>query len=144
MMETYAERLEREKKEKMTNYNFDEMKRQEKAKVERNLGSADYDGCLGQTDIPAVAPEWDARRSEEELQKRKEFAQDLIESEQLPKGSTNVELEISNSDLLHLAKAAHDRDITLNQLCIDVLKSAFDDLDYRFEHSSKPVVLKEY
>jgi len=69
MMETYAERLEREKKEKMTNYNFDEMKRQEKAKVERNLGSADYDGCLGQTDIPAVAPEWDARRSEEELQK---------------------------------------------------------------------------
>ena len=144
MMETYAERLEREKKEKMTNYNFDEMKRQEKAKVERNLGSADYDGCFGQTDIPAVAPEWDARRSEEELQKRKEFAQDLIESEQLPKGSTNVELEISNSDLLHLAKAAHDRDITLNQLCIDVLKSAFDDLDYRFEHSSKPVVLKEY
>ena len=144
MMETYADRLKREEKEKMTNYDFDEMKRQEKAKVERNLGSADYDGCLGQTDIPAVAPEWAARRSEEELQKRKEFAQDLIESEQLPKGSTNVELEISNSDLLHLAKAAHDRDITLNQLCIDVLKSAFDDLDYRFEHSSKPVVLKEY
>ena len=135
MMETYAERLEREKKEKMTNYDFDEMKRREQAKVERNLAPADYDGCLGQTDT-TVKPEWNERRSD--------FAKDIIESERLPKGTTNVEIEISNQDLLHLAKAAHDRDITLNQLCVDVLKSSFDDLDYRFEHSSKPVVLKEY
>ena len=135
MMETYAERLEREKKEKMTNYDFDEMKRREQAEVERNLAPADYDGCLGQTDT-TVKPEWNERRSD--------FAKDIIESERLPKGTTNVEIEISNHDLLHLAKAAHDRDITLNQLCVDVLKSSFDDLDYRFEHSSKPVVLKEY
>ena len=135
MMETYAERLEREKKEKMTNYDFDELKRREQAKVERNLAPADYDGCLGQTDT-TVKPEWNERRSD--------FAKDIIESERLPKGTTNVEIEISNHDLLHLAKAAHDRDITLNQLCVDVLKSSFDDLDYRFEHSSKPVVLKEY
>ena len=129
MMETYADRLKREGRKQMTNYDMDEMRRREQEKVERNLAPADYDGCLGQTDTN---------------EKRREFAQDIIESEQLPKGSTNVELEISNSDLLHLAKAAHDRDITLNQLCIDVLTSAFDDLDYRFEHSSKPVVLKEY
>ena len=135
MMETYAERLEREKKEKMTNYDFDEMKRREQAKVERNLAPADYDGCLGQTDT-TVKPEWNERRSD--------FAKDIIESERLPKGTTNVEREISTHDLLHLAKAAHDRDITLNQVCVDVLKSSFDDLDYRFEHSSKPVVLKEY
>ena len=119
----------------MTNYDFDEMKRREQAKVERNLAPADYDGCLGQTDT-TVKPEWNERRSD--------FAKDIIESERLPKGTTNVEIEISNHDLLHLAKAAHDRDITLNQLCVDVLKSSFDDLDYRFEHSSKPVVLKEY
>ena len=135
MMETYAERLEREKKEKMTNYDFDAMKRREQEKVERNLAPADYDGMLGQTDT-TVKPEWNERRSD--------FAKDIIESERLPKGTTNVEIEISNQDLLHLAKAAHDRDITLNQLCVDVLKSSFDDLDYRFEHSSKPVVLKEY
>ena len=135
MMETYAERLEREKKEKMTNYDFDAMKRREQEKVERNMAPEDYDGMLGQTDT-TVKPEWNERRSD--------FAKDIIESERLPKGTTNVEIEISNHDLLHLAKAAHDRDITLNQLCVDVLKSSFDDLDYRFEHSSKPVVLKEY
>ena len=114
----------------MTNYDMDEMRRQEQAKVERRLSNADYDGMLGQTDI----------QDEIDLSKRAEFAQDLIDSEK----TTNVELEISDHDLLHLAKAAHDRNMTLNQLCINVLTSAFDDLDYRFEHSSKPVVLKEY
>ena len=139
MIETYAERLEREEKEKMTNYNFDEMKRQEKAKVERNLGSADYDGCLGQTDIPSVNPKWNERRSDEDMtEKMKEFAQDILDHE------STIEIKLDDGDLLHLAKAAHERNITLNQLCIDVLKNAFDDLDYRFEHSSKPVVLKEY
>ena len=114
-METYAERLQKEKKDKMTNYDMDQLRREGK--------------------VPVKYPD---------LQKRKEFAEDIIDSEELPKGSTNIDIEITNRDLLHLAKAAHDRDITLNQLCIDVLKSAFDDLDYRFEHSSKPVVLSEY
>ena len=139
MMETYAERLEREKKEKMTNYNFDEMKRQEKAKVERNLGSADYDGCLGQTDIPSVNPKWNERRSDEDMtEKMKEFAQDILDHE------STIEIKLDDGDLLHLAKAAHERNITLNQLCNNIIKGSFDDLDYRFEHSSKPVVLKEY
>ena len=139
MMETYAERLEREKKEKMTNYNFDEMKRQEKAKVERNLGSADYDGCLGQTDIPSVNPKWNERRSDEDMtEKMKEFAQDILDHE------STIEIKLDDGDLLHLAKAAHERNITLNQLCNNIIKGSFDDLDYRFEHSSKPVVLSEY
>jgi len=140
MMETYAERLLREQKEKeMTNYDFDELRRREKDKVERNLSPADYDGMLGQTDT--VAPEWNARRSDEDMiEKRKQFAEDLIDSEK----TTNIEIEIPDQELLHLAKAAHERDITLNQLCVDVLKSAFDDLDYKFEHPTKPVVLKEY
>ena len=139
MIETYAERLEREEKEKMTNYNFDEMKRQEKAKVERNLGSADYDGCLGQTDIPSVNPKWNERRSDEDMtEKMKEFAQDILDHE------STIEIKLDDGDLLHLAKAAHERNITLNQLCNNIIKGSFDDLDYRFEHSSKPVVLKEY
>ena len=138
-METYADRLKREEKEKMTNYDFDEMKRQEKAKVERNLGSADYDGCLGQTDIPSVNPKWNERRSDEDMtEKMKEFAQDILDHE------STIEIKLDDGDLLHLAKAAHERNITLNQLCNNIIKGSFDDLDYRFEHSSKPVVLKEY
>ena len=139
MIETYAERLEREEKEKMTNYDFDEMKRQEKAKVERNLGSADYDGCLGQTDIPSVNPKWNERRSDEDMtEKMKEFAQDILDHE------STIEIKLDDGELLHLAKAAHERNITLNQLCNNIIKGSFDDLDYRFEHSSKPVVLSEY
>ncbi len=138
-METYADRLKREGRKQMTNYDMDELRRKEKAKVERNLAPADYDGMLGQTDT--VSPEWSARRSDEDMtEKRKQFAEDLIDSEK----TTNIEIEISDQELLHLAKAAHERDITLNQLCVDVLTSSFNDLDYRFEHQTKPSVLKEY
>ncbi len=137
MMETYADRLKREGRKQMTNYDMDELRRKEQEKIERNLSNADYDGMLGQTDGLGEP----ARRGDEDMtEKRRAFAQDLIDSEK----TTNIEIEISDQELLHLAKAAHDRDITLNQLCVDVLKSAFDDLDYRFEHQSKPTVLKEY
>ena len=58
--------------------------------------------------------------------------------------TTEVEIELSNDDLLVLTLAAHDRDITLNQLCNSVLKDSLKDLEYRFEHQTKPQVLKEY
>ena len=58
--------------------------------------------------------------------------------------TTEVEIELSNDDLLVLTLAAHDRDITLNQLCNSVLRNSLKDLEYRFEHQSKPQVLKEY
>ena len=57
---------------------------------------------------------------------------------------TEVEIELSNDDLLVLTVAAHDRDITLNQLCNSVLKDSLKGLEYRFEHQTKPQVLKEY
>ena len=137
MMETYADRLKREGRKQMTNYDMDELRRQEKAKVERNLAPADYDGCLGQTDT--VAPEWNARRSDEDMtEKRAQFAQDLIDHE------SKIEIKLDDEDLLHLAKAAHERDITLNQLCNNIIKNSFSDLDYKFEHSSQPSLLKEY
>ena len=132
-METYADLLKREKEKvekNMTNYDMDQLRRE--GKVPDLDRRADYDGALGQTD--------GLTERELDLEKRREFSKDIIESEK----TTNIDIEISDQDLLHLAKAAHDRDITLNQLCVDVLKSAFDDLDYRFEHSSKPVVLSEY
>ena len=140
-METYADRLKREGRKQMTNYDMDELRRKEKAKVERNLAPADYDGMLGQTDT--VAPEWNERRSDEDMtEKRARFAQDLIDAEK--DQTVTLDLDIADKDFVHLAKAAHERNITLNQLCVDVLTSSFNDLDYRFEHQSKPTVLKEY
>jgi len=142
-METYADLLKREKEKvekKMTNYDMDEMRR-------RSERQADYDGCLGQTDeikphqtkIDEVNDIWTARRSDEDMtEKRAQFAQDLIDHE------SKVEIKLDDADLLHLAKAAHERDITLNQLCRSIIKGAFSDLDYRFEHQSQPSLLKEY
>ena len=97
----------------------------------------------------------------ERLQKRKEntmtnYDMDEIERERdrnsfasvkigEPKeATTEVEIELSNDDLLVLTLAAHNRDITLNQLCNSVLKDSLKDLEYRFEHQTKPQVLKEY
>ena len=97
----------------------------------------------------------------ERLQKRKEGAMtnydmDEIEREKdrnsfasvkvkVPKeATTEVEIELSSDDLLILTLAAHDRDITLNQLCNSVLKDSLKDLEYRFEHQTKPQILKEY
>ena len=60
------------------------------------------------------------------------------------KATTEVEIELSDDDLLVLTLAAHDRDITLNQLCNSVLADSLENLDYRFEHQTKPTVLKEY
>ena len=97
----------------------------------------------------------------ERLQKRKEntmtnYDMDEIERERdrnsfasvkigEPKeATTEVEIELSNDDLLVLTLAAHDRDVTLNQLCNSVLKDSLKDLEYRFEHQTKPQVLKEY
>ena len=147
MMETYADLLKREKEKvekKMTNYDMDEMRR-------RSERQADYDGCLGQTDeikphqtkIDEISPEWSARRSDEDMaEKRSQFAQDLIDAEK--DQTVTLDLDIADKDFVHLAKAAHERNITLNQLCVDVLTSSFNDLDYRFEHQTKPSVLKEY
>ena len=103
MMETYAERLQKRKGEKMSNYDMDEIER------ERDRNS---------------------------------FASVKVK---VPKeATTEVEIELSNDDLLILTLAAHDRDITLNQLCNSVLRASLKDLDYRFEHQTKPQVLKEY
>ena len=55
-----------------------------------------------------------------------------------------VTIELPDKDLLKLALAAHDRNITLNKMCGIVLKDSLKDLEYRYEHQSKPQVLKEY
>ena len=57
--------------------------------------------------------------------------------------TTEVEIELPESDLLTLALLAHEKDITLNQLVNNVLRDSLKDLEYRFEHQSKPQLLNE-
>ena len=102
MMETYAERLQKRKEEKMSNYDMDEIERER----DRNA-----------------------------------FASVKIGDEE-PEAAVTVELP--DKIILKLALQAHERDITLNKMCGIVLKDGLKTLDYRFEHQSKPQVLKEY
>ena len=101
-METYAERLQKRKRGKMSNYDMDEIER----KRDRNS-----------------------------------FASVKIWDEE-PEAAVTVELP--DEVILKLALQAHERDITLNKMCKIVLTSSLKDLEYRFEHQTKPQVLKEY
>ena len=103
MMETYAERLQKRKRGKMSNYDMDEIERER----DRNAFAS------AKVSIPE-------------------------ESEAV------VTVELPDKVILKLALQAHERDITLNKMCSIVLKSSLKDLDYRYEHQSKPQVLKEY
>ena len=102
MMETYAERLQKRKRGKMSNYDMDEIER----KRDRNA-----------------------------------FASVKIGDEE-PEAAVTVELP--DDVVLKLALQAHERDITLNKMCGIVLKDGLRNFEYRYEHQSKPQVLKEY
>ena len=101
-METYAERLQKRKEEKMSNYDMDEIER------ERDRNS---------------------------------FASVKIGDEE-PEAAVTVELP--DDVVLRLALQAHERDITLNKMCGIVLKDGLKNFEYRYEHQTKPQVLKEY
>ena len=123
-MKTYAEILE-EKESAMTNYDMDELRRQGK--------------------VP-------------DLEKRREFAKDLIESEKssvklgvvpttMGKDEepwTAIDVEIPDEDFIRIAHEAHTRDITINKMVNILLKDSIKNAQYRFEHNSKPQILKEY
>ena len=102
-METYAERLQKRKRGKMSNYDMDEIERER----DRNA-----------------------------------FASVKIGDAEEPQAAVTVELP--DDVVLKLALQAHERDITLNKMCGIVLKSSLKDLEYRYEHQTKPQVLKEY
>ena len=101
-METYAERLQKRKRGKMSNYDMDEIERER----DRNA-----------------------------------FASVKIGDEE-PEAAVTVELP--DDVILKLALQAHERDITLNKMCGIALKDSLKNLEYRYEHQSKPQVLKEY
>ena len=99
----------------------------------------------------------------ERLQKRKEvemtnYEMDEIERERDRNAFASVKIgdvepeepeaavtvELPDDVILRLALQAHERDITLNKMCGIALKDSLKNLEYRYEHQSKPQVLKEY
>ena len=119
MMETYAERLQKQKEKKMSNYDMDELRRR--------------------GEVP------------DDIERRREFAKDIIESEEdrnafaiAKESEAAVTVELPDKVILKLALQAHERDITLNKMCKIVLTASLKDLEYRYEHQTKPQVLKEY
>ena len=54
-----------------------------------------------------------------------------------------IEFELDNKTILKLALLAHEKNITLNDLIVDVLKQGIKDGEYRFEHDKRPQLLKE-
>ena len=55
----------------------------------------------------------------------------------------SVEIELPERDILKLALLAHEKDVTLNTICIDILKQGIKDGEYRFEHDKRPQLLNE-
>ena len=100
-IETYAERLQKRKRGKMSNYDMDEIERER----DRNA-----------------------------------FASVKIGEE----SEAVVTVELPDDVILRLSLQAHERDITLNKMCGIALKDSLKNLEYRYEHQSKPQVLKEY
>ena len=95
----------------------------------------------------------------ERLQKRKEgtmtnYDMDEIERERDRNAFASVKIgeeseavvtvELPDDVILRLSLQAHERDITLNKMCGIALKDSLKNLEYRYEHQSKPQVLKEY
>ena len=55
----------------------------------------------------------------------------------------SVEIELPERDILKLALLAHEKDVTLNSICIDILKQGIKDGEYQFEHDKRPQLLNE-
>ena len=54
------------------------------------------------------------------------------------------EIDISDDLFLRVAKQAHARDITFNNMVHTIIKDGLKDAEYRFEHDTKPQFLTEY
>ena len=89
-----------------------------------------------------------------DLEKRKEFARDIIESEKNKKSTsveigkgeepwTAVDIEITDEDFMKVAQEAQRRDITFNKMVNIILKDGLSKSEYRYEHDSKPQLLNE-
>ena len=118
MMETYAERLKREEKEKMSNYDMDELIR--KGKV----------------------PDLEKRKkfAKDIIENKKSTSVEIGKDEE---PWEVVDVEIRDGDFMKIAREAHARDITINKMVNIILRDGIKNAQYRFEHDSKPQFLTE-
>ena len=82
---------------------------------------------------------------------RQEQIQDSMEkSKEWPKSvkigeekCETLEIDISDNLFLKVAKEAHARDITFNNMVLSIIKDGLKNAEYRFEHSDDPQFLAE-
>ena len=88
-----------------------------------------------------------------DLEKRKEFAKDIIEGENKQSKSvklgkdeapyTSIDIELPDDDFRRIALQAHEKDITINKMIGLILKDGLTSSEYKFEHDNKPQLLNE-
>jgi len=117
MIKTYAEILE--EREKMSNYDMDEIERQ------RNREQRAVESGLKISSI-----------------KDREIRDSItIGKDEIPHTAINV--EIPEEDFLRIAHQAHTRDITVNKMVNIMIKNSMKDIEYRYEHNNEPQLLNE-
>ena len=102
----------------MADYNRDEMRRQEKRLLEAKKSQQIVDSMRDDTEWPQSV-----KIGEEEFR--------------------TIDIDIDDNLFLKVAKAAHERDITINTMINNIIKDKLHDLDYKFEHNPKPQFLAE-
>ena len=75
--------------------------------------------------------------------RRQELRITSAETKKKPTEKVDIEIDISDDLFLKVAKAAHERDITINSMINNIIKDKLHDLDYKFEHNPKPQFLAE-
>ena len=104
----------------MTNYDMDELRRRGEVPEKATMTES----------------EWTEYNKDREKRSRGIVIQD---------DSSDIEITLDKDDALKLALKAHDKNITLNQHIINVLKVQLETDDYEFEHENAyKKVLTEY
>ena len=103
----------------MADYNRDEMRRQEKRLSEAKKSQQIVDSMRNSKEWPQSVKIGEEEKTE------------------------TLEIDISDDLFLKVAKQAHERDITFNNMVLSIIKDRLKDAEYRFEHNSKPQFLAE-
>ena len=103
----------------MADYNRDEMRRQEKRLLEAKKSQQIVDSMRNSKEWPQSVKIGEEEKTE------------------------TLEIDISDDLFLKVAKQAHERDITFNNMVLSIIKDGLKDAEYRFEHNSKPQFLTE-
>ena len=118
MMKTYAEILA-EKESAMTNYDIDELRRQDAMKRKKEF-------------------------AEDLIEHEKKSVHDtrIPGKDEVP--WTAIDVEVPDEDFIKIAHAAHTRDITINKMVNLMIRDSIKSSEYRYEHQPNPQLLKEY